>query len=114
MKVKDIAKLLNAKPLCGEELYEMDVMSASSSDMMSDILVFVKNQSILITGLMNVQVVRTAEMMDMKCVVFVRGKVPDQTIIELAEDSGICVLATEHTMYEASGILYINGLGRGE
>lgn len=110
MKVKEIARLLNAKPLCGEELYEMDVMSASSSDMMSDILAFVQNQSILITGLMNVQVVRTAEMMDMKCVVFVRGKVPDATIIDLAQESGICVLSTEHTMYETSGILYNNGL----
>lgn len=111
MKVKEIAKLIDATFLCGEELHDMDVMSASSSDMMSDILAFVQNQSVLITGLMNVQVIRTAEMMDMKCVVFVRGKVPDETIIELAEDSGICVLTTKHTMYEASGILYNNGLG---
>ena len=103
--------MIDATFLCGEELHDMDVMSASSSDMMSDILAFVQNQSVLITGLMNVQVIRTAEMMDMKCVVFVRGKVPDETIIELAEDSGICVLATKHTMYEASGILYNNGLG---
>ena len=111
MKVKEIARLLDAEPLCGVDLYEMDIQSASASDMMSDILAFVQNQPILMTGLMTVQVIRTAEMMDMKCVLFVRGKKPDETIVELAKDSGICVLSTNYTMFEASGILYKNGLG---
>lgn len=111
MKVKEIADLLNATPLCGEELYDMDMTNAFSSDMMSDVLAFVQNQCVLITGLMNVQVVRTAEMMDMKCVVFVRGKQPDDNVIEMAKDLGLCVLSTKYTMFEASGILYKNGLG---
>lgn len=111
MKVKEIARLLDAAPLCGEELYDVDMTNAFSSDMMSDVLAFVQNQCVLITGLMNVQVVRTAEMMDMKCVVFVRGKQPDPTIIEMADELGICILSTKYTMFEASGILYNSGLG---
>ncbi len=111
MKIKEIAALLEATPLCGTECYETEVLNANSSDMMSDVLAFVKNQSVLITGLMNVQVVRTAEMTDMRCVVFVRGKVPDETIVSLAKESGICILSTAYNMYEACGILYTNGLG---
>ena len=110
MKVREIVELLDAKPLCGTESYDLEVMSASASDMMSDVLAFVKDQSILITGLMNVQVVRTAEMLDMKCILFVRGKEPDETIINLADEAGICVLTTKYEMFEASGILYTNGL----
>ncbi len=111
MKVYEIKEILDAEVICGEEFMDRDVFTACGSDMMSDVLAYVKEQAVLLSGLVNPQVVRTAEMMDMKCVVFVRGKVPDETIIELAEDSGICVLTTKHTMYEASGILYNNGLG---
>ena len=110
MKISEIVKLLDAKPLCGANSEDLEVMSASASDMMSDVLAFVKDQSILITGLMNVQVVRTAEMLDMKCILFVRGKEPDETIVNLAADAGICVLTTKYAMFEASGILYANGL----
>ena len=78
--------------------------------MMSDVLAYVKDQAVLITGLVNSQVIRTAEMMDMNCVVFVRSKMPTAEMIALAEESGIVLLATEKRMYEACGILYSNGL----
>lgn len=111
MKVNEIAALLNAEVLAGKDRLDMDVYSACGSDMMSDVLAFVKNQSVLITGLCNPQVVRTAEMMDMHCIVFVRGKVPDPTVIELAEEHGLVILTTGMRMYPACGILYTHGLG---
>ena len=81
--------------------------------MMSDVLAYVKDQSVLLTGLVNPQVVRTAEMMDMPCVVFVRGKKPDETIVALAKDRGIVLMSTPHRMFTACGLLYQNGLKGG-
>ena len=113
MKISKIRELLDAQVLCGEEMLEEDFHSAFGSDMMSDVLAFVNDQALLLTGLCNLQVIRTANMMDMKCVVFVRAKNPTADIIELAKESGIAVLATDKTMYLSCGILYSNGL-RGE
>ena len=110
MKISTIQELLEAEVVCGEEYLDHEVHSACGSDMMSDVLAFVKDQAVLLTGLMNTQVVRTAEMMDMRCVVFVRDKKPTPEIIELAEESGIVLLASPKRMYEACGILYANGL----
>ena len=114
MKIQQIAELLNAKVLCGEDRLDGTVKSACGCDMMSDVLAFVKDQAVLITGLCNPQVVRTAEMMDMKCIVFVRGKMPPQSIIDLAAESGIVVMATNERMYVACGKLYANGLAGGD
>ena len=113
MKISTIKKLLDAEVLCGEELLESHVYSACGSDMMSDVLAFVKEQAVLLTGLINLQVVRTAEMMDMKCIVFVRGKTPPAEVIELAEESEIVLLKTDERMYVACGKLYENGLRGG-
>ena len=113
MKIQQIAELLNAKVLCGEDRLDGTVKSACGCDMMSDVLAFVKDQAVLITGLCNPQVVRTAEMMDMKCIVFVRGKIPPQNIVDLADESGIVVMATNERMYVACGKLYENGLRGG-
>ena len=110
MKMSEIVKLLDAKVLCGEELLENEVHSACGSDMMSDVLAFVKDQAVLLTGLVNLQVVRTAAMMDMRCVVFVRGKKPTDDIVEFARDNDIVVLASDERMYSACGKLYANGL----
>jgi len=113
MKISKIVELLEANVVCGEEMLNDDVLSAFGCDMMSDVLAFVKDQSVLITGLCNLQVVRTAVMMDMKCIVFVRSKKPTNDIIELAKDSGIVVLSSDMRMYPACGILYTNGLPGG-
>ena len=110
MKIGEIKELLSAEVLCGEDQLECQVYSACSSDMMSDVLAFVKDQAVLLTGLVNPQVIRTAEMMDMKCVVFVRKKVPGEDIIELARDSGIVLMRSDLRMFEACGILYSAGL----
>ena len=110
MKMSKIVELLDAKVLCGEEWLENEVHSACGSDMMSDVLAFVKDQAVLLTGLVNLQVVRTAAMMDMLCIVFVRGKIPSQDIIDFAKDNGMVVLASDERMYPACGKLYANGL----
>lgn len=110
MKISTIKDLLDAEVICNEELLSGHVYSACGSDMMSDVLAYVKDQAVLLTGLVNSQVIRTAEMMDMVCVVFVRSKIPTPEMIELAKESGIVLLATTKRMYEACGILYSNGL----
>ncbi|MCL1819104.1 MAG: DRTGG domain-containing protein [Oscillospiraceae bacterium] len=111
MKLSDVKTILDAKIFCHDDLLDEEVNSACGSDLMSDVLAFVKNQSILLTGLNNQQVVRTAEMMDMSCIVFVRGKAPEASVINLAEARGLALMATELTMYQACGKLYAAGLG---
>ena len=110
MKISTIRDLLEAEVLCGEQLLEHEIHSACGSDMMSDVLAFVKDQAVLLTGLVNPQVIRTAEMMDMFCIVFVRSKKPSEEMIELANECGITLLSTNKRMYETCGILYANGL----
>ena len=113
MKIKDIQHLLDAKLLCHGENLDTEVTSAFGCDLMSDVLAYVKEQAVLLTGLVNPQVVRTAEMMDMKCIVFVRGKKPDESMIELAKENGIPLLRTRREMFTSCGILYENGLRGG-
>lgn len=113
MTVKTIIDLLSAELICGEESLEREVHTACGSDMMSDVLAFVKDQAVLLTGLVNPQVIRTAEMMDMKCVVFVRGKRPNEAMCNLAKSLDIVLLATKLEMFTSCGILYKNGLRGG-
>jgi len=110
MKISTIKDLLEADVICCEEGLSHHVYSACGSDMMSDVLAYVKDQAVLMTGLVNSQVIRTAVMMDMNCIVFVRSKLPTAEMIELAKESGIVLMATKKRMYEACGILYSNGL----
>ncbi len=110
MKINTIKDLLEAEVICCEDGLDHSVYSACGSDMMSDVLAYVKDQAVLMTGLVNSQVIRTAEMMDMKCIVFVRSKVPTAEMTELAREAGIVLMATKKRMYEACGILYSNGL----
>lgn len=113
MTIRDIVSLLECEVLCCEEALDNEVHTACGSDLMSDVLAFVKDQAVLLTGLLNPQVVRTAEMMDIICIVFVRGKTPDQTVIDLAKQKSIVVLSTSERMFTACGKLYQNGLNGG-
>ena len=110
MKISTLKECLEAEVLCGEEKLDKEVRSAFGCDMMSDVLAYAKDQAVLLTGLVNPQVVRTAEMMDMVCIVFVRSKRPTDAILQLAESAGIVVMATNLRMYESCGRLYANGL----
>ena len=114
MTIGDVKEALGARVLSGEDLLDKEVHSACGSDMMSDVLAFVKDQAVLLTGLCNPQVIRTAMMMDIVCVVFVRSKHPTLEMIELASDAGIVLLETGHRMFSSCGILYKAGLGSGE
>ena len=111
MKIAEIKALLDAELLCGEDWMDHDVDSACCSDMMSDVLAYVKDQGVLLTGLVNPQVIRTASMMDMVCIVFVRSKSPSEEMIELARECGIAVLKCALRAYDACGRLYSAGLG---
>ncbi len=114
MKISEIATLLGAEVLCCEESLSHEVHSACGSDMMSDVLAYVKNQAVLLTGLVNPQVIRTAMMMDMRCIVFVRNKMPSEEMIELAREADIVLLSTPKRMFDACGVLYSGGLGPNE
>ena len=115
MKISEIKRLLNADVLCGDEQLEDEVNSAFGSDMMSDVLAFVQDRCILLTGLVNAQVIRTAEMMDMPCIVFVRGKRPSEDMIKLAREMNMVVLSSKRRMYDACGVLFVHGLnGNGD
>ena len=113
MTVKDIADILSAEIICRTDLLDTQVTTACGSDMMSDVLAFVKEQAVLLTGLVNPQVIRTAEMMDMHCIIFVRGKRPDLKMIEMAEDRDMVILCSERSMFAACGKLYSAGLKGG-
>ncbi len=110
MKISQMQKLLDAEVVCCEENLEEEVFSACGCDLMSDVLAYVKDQAVLLTGLVNPQVIRTAVMMDMKCIVFVRSKMPTDEMTELARESGIVVMQCDKRLYEACGLLYSNGL----
>jgi predicted transcriptional regulator len=112
MLISEIKTVLKAEACCGDELLANRVSSACGSDMMSDVLAFVKDQAVLLTGLVNTQTIRTAAMMDMSCVVFVRGKRPTEEMCSMAAELKIALLATELTMFQACGLLYQAGLGR--
>ncbi len=110
MKIARLQELLDAKVLCCEENLGKHVYSAFGCDLMSDVLAYVTDQAVLLTGLVNPQVIRTALMMDMLCIVFVRSKSPNEEMIELAKENGIVMMSTNKTLYTTCGILYSNGL----
>jgi len=110
MQLSEIIKLIDGEVISGGGKLDQNIEYGFSSDLMSDVLAYVQEETILLTGLNNAQVIRTAEMLDVNVIAFVRGKVPCEEVIELANENGIVVISTRHTLFEASGILYKNGL----
>ncbi len=110
MTVGEISALLDARVLLGQEHMDRVIYSGCGSDLMSDVLAFVKENTALITGLTNLHVIRTAEMVDITCIIFARGKVPDNEMLKKAEELDLVILSTENTAYTACGILYKSGL----
>ena len=113
MKIQKVQDILQAELLCGVDLLETEVHSACGSDMMSDVLAFPKERMVLLTGLTNTHVVRTCEMLDVLLIVFVRGKIPGQEVLDMAQERDIVVMGTPCTLYEACGRLYQSGLASG-
>lgn len=110
MTLAEIAKLLQAIPFTELDLNKIKIESACGCDLLSDVLAFTKENTLLLTGLVHPQVLRTVEMVDLAGVVFVRGKKPSKELIGLAREKGIPLLSTRQPMYEACGILYLAGL----
>ncbi|MFZ7102305.1 MAG: hypothetical protein ACOWWO_06545 [Peptococcaceae bacterium] len=112
MKLKKVKELLQADILTTGLLWEdVEVETACGADLMSDVLAFAKEKSLLLTGLIYPQVIRTSEMLDIKAIVFVRGKIPPREVVKLASEQGLPLLATKLPMYQACGYLYKEGLG---
>lgn len=110
MVLRDIKNRLDAELLVGEESLDLEISMACGSDLLSDVLAFAKSDSLLLTGLTNSQVIRTAEVADIRAVCFVRGKRPGREMIEQAREKGIPLLCTSLPLYEACGRLYDGGL----
>jgi len=113
MTIAEIASHLDAKFCCGEEMAHREILYCCAYDMMSDVLAYGRDQAILLTSLLNPQVIRTAEMMDIFCIVFVMGKTPTNEMIELAREHSLILLATGYPMFTACGVLYEAGLPDG-
>jgi predicted transcriptional regulator len=110
MTIKEIAALVQATVLCGDAQLDSEQTFAFASDLMSDVLTIKADNFMLITGLANIQSIRTAEMSDVKCILLVRGKVATEDMIELAQENGIVLLSTAYSMFKTSGILHSAGV----
>ena len=110
MKLKDVAEMLKGEVVCGVEQLEKEVEFGFASDLMSDVLTVQKDNLILLTGLANIQALRTAEMSDISCIVFVRNKKVNAEMLKLGKESGIVLIECPCSMFKASGILFNNGL----
>lgn len=108
--IGDMVKVLHARVLCGESELNRPVGTACCSDLMSDVLAFVNEKTVLITGLTNPHVVRTADMLDLKCLVFARGKIPTDEMLEQAKEQNLVVMTTKETAFTTCGLLYEAGL----
>jgi len=117
MTIREMQALLDATLLFGEDSLDSEIQTVFSADMMSDLLAYGKFGhacSILLTGLCNPQVIRTAEMLDIHCIVFVRGKVPAEDVLSLGRDRNIAMFTTRRHMFTSCGLLYQEGLRGGE
>jgi len=110
MILKEIKELLGCEILCGSDKLQIDVKSAKASDLMSDVLRFSGPGKLLLTGLTNIQVIRTCDIAGICAVIFVRGKQPTAETVELSKNCDIAILKTDLSMFESCGILYNNGI----
>jgi predicted transcriptional regulator len=110
VKISDIIKYTEARIVAGKLKNDKELKKAFSSDLMSDVLTLDEENILLITGLANLQLIRTAEMADIHVVLLARGKKASPDMVELAKENGLIILETPFSIYKASGILYSNGL----
>ena len=113
MTVTEAVSLLEGQFFCGKDDGDREILSACGADLMSDVMAFVKERVLLLTGLVNPQVIRTAELLDIQAIIFVRGKTPSVDMIEMAAESGIILGGTKHPMFISCGKLYQSGLTQG-
>lgn len=112
MKVSQIISLLEAQDHTGAP-GDMVIESACGADLMSDVMAYVKEDVVLLTGLVNIQTVRTAGLLDIQLIIFVRGKYPTPEMVQEAKSAGITLLTTRYSLFLSCGILYEAGLRKG-
>ncbi|MGV8905476.1 MAG: hypothetical protein ACOH15_02620 [Acetobacterium sp.] len=110
MKLSQVRDLLGAVVLTGESHLEDEVYCGFGCDLMSDVLCFAKEGAVLLTGLVNKQVLNTAEMANMNSIIFVRNKVPSQEVLDMAKEMNILTMTTSLILFESCGLLYKHGL----
>ena len=113
MKLIEIGDILQCEVLAGEDDLSREVETVVASDGMSEILAFAHPGALMITGLTNVQSARTADIANVRAIIYIRGKRPDEKAINLAQKSNIPVLATRLGMFDVCGILRERGLKGG-
>ncbi len=113
MTVAEAVKILDGQFFTGEDRADLEVHSACGADLMSDVMAFVKDKVVLLTGLVNPQVIRTAELLDIRVIIFVRGKRPSQDMIDMARDSDMILAGTNLPMFLSCGKIYEAGLRSG-
>lgn len=110
MKLREIKDILQCEVLAGEDDLAVDVQYVVASDGMSEILAFAKSKELMITGLTNIQAVRTADIAGVCAIIFCRGKRPDNRVVEFARNKRIPILVTKMVMFDICAILYNKGL----
>ena len=113
MTIREVQEAIEAELVEGTERDGVEIRSACGADLMSDVMAFVKDRVMLMTGLINVQVIRTANLLDIQAVCFVRGKKPNREMIEMAKENGIVLLTTKLPLFLACGRLYEAGVRQG-
>ncbi|MBQ9494810.1 MAG: hypothetical protein IJR50_04135 [Treponema sp.] len=110
MTVEQIVRAVDGEIVCGEEFKNREIATACGSDMMSDVMAFYHDRGLLLTGLVNIQVIRTASLLDLECVCFVRGKTPTEEMLELAKENSLAIIKTALPMFPACGKLFASGI----
>jgi predicted transcriptional regulator len=110
LKLREVKEILEADVIVGEEKLDMEVKTAFGADLMSDVMAFAKAGSLLLTGLTNAQVIKTAATRHIAAIILVRGKEPSTEAINLARELQIPILATKYILFETAGILYTKGI----
>jgi len=113
MTLETVRRLLNCQVIAGDDKLGEEVWVGCGADLMSDVLAFIKPDALLLTGLTNVLSVRTAEIAEVRAIVYVRGKLPDKEAVSVAKEKGMVLLSTDLPMYESCGKLYASGLAGG-
>ncbi|MFB3854375.1 MAG: DRTGG domain-containing protein [Vicinamibacterales bacterium] len=110
MTLAEIKRLLDCEVICGEDLLDTEVSACFAADLMSDVLAFSRSGALLVTGLASVQSVHTADVADLKAILFVHDKRPEAPVVELARLNKIPLMTTRRFMFETCGLLFDNGL----
>ncbi len=110
MRIKEIVNIINGKVVCGKELMDIDVQKGFASDLMSDVLTLDTDNILLITGLANLQAIRTAEMSDISCIIFARNKKITQDMIDLAAENNMVLIECACSVFKTAGELYKAGI----